>query len=66
MTGQPCTLEDFQRWLETKAHSSAAWVRSMQPLRVFAEDVFIDEELVIAECRVATKLLMAFKLEQRA
>lgn len=66
MTGQSYTLEDFQRWLETKAHSSAAWLRSMEPLRVFAEDVFIDEELVIAECRVATKLLMAFKLEQHA
>lgn len=57
-------LEHFQRWLETKAHSSAAWVRSMAPLRVFAEDVFLEEELVIAECRVATKLLMQFKLEQ--
>lgn len=59
-------LEQFQRWLENKAHSSADWVRSMAPLRVFAEDVFIDEELLIAECRVATKLLMQFKLEQGA
>ena len=58
------SLELFQRWLETKAHSSAAWVRSMAPLRVFAEDVFIHEELLIAECRVATKLLMQYKLEQ--
>lgn len=60
------TLEQFQRWLETKAHDSAAWVHSMAEVRVFAEDVFLDEELVIAECRVATKLLMQFKLEQGA
>ena len=57
-------LEEFQRWLETKAHNSASWVRSMAPLRVFAEDVFLEAELEGAECRVATKLLMQFKLEQ--
>jgi len=60
------TLEQFQRWLENKAHSSAAWVRNMDPLRFFAEDVFLSEELVVAECRAATKLLMQFKLEQSA
>ncbi|CAB5696639.1 hypothetical protein [Comamonas aquatica] len=60
------TLEQFQRWLENKAHSSAAWVRNMEPLRFFAEDVFLSEELVVAECRAATKLLMQFKLEQSA
>lgn len=59
-------LEQFQRWLENKAHSSAAWVRNMEPLRFFAEDVFSSEELVVAECRAATKLLMQFKLEKLA
>lgn len=58
------TLEDFQRWLETKAHKSSALIQATEPRFSFAQDVYLDESLVIAECRVATKLLMQFKLEQ--
>ena len=60
------TLEDFQRWLETKAHKSSALIQATEPRFCFAQDVYLDESLVIAECRVATKLLMQFKLEQGA
>lgn len=57
-------LEQFQRWLETKAHKSSALIQATEPRLCFAQDVYLDESLVIAECRVATKLLMQFKLEQ--
>lgn len=57
-------LEQFQRWLETKAHKSSAVIQATEPRHCFASDVYLDESLVIAECRVATKLLMQFKLEQ--
>lgn len=64
--GENTTLEQFQRWLETKAHKSSALIRATEPRLCFAQDVYLDESLVIAECRVATKLLMLFKLEQGA
>ena len=57
------TLEQFQRWLETKAHKSSSVIQATEPRHCFASDVYLDESLVIAECRVATKLLMQFKLE---
>lgn len=57
-------VEQFQRWLETKAHKSSALIQATEPRLCFAQDVYLDESLVIAECRVATKLLMQFKQEQ--
>lgn len=60
------TLEQFQRWLETKAHSSSAVICATEPRFSWSEDVYIDHSLVIAECRVATKLLMQFKQELHA
>lgn len=60
------TLERFDLWLQARASSSAGWVRSMDPLRVFAEDVFLDAERDVQECLAAAKLLAQFKLEQGA
>lgn len=60
------TLERFGIWLQARASSSAGWVRSMDPLRVFAEDVFLDAERDVQDCLVAAKLLTQFKLEQDA
>ena len=60
------TLERFGIWLQARASSSAGWVRSMDPLRVFAEDVFLDAERDVQECLAAAKLLAQFKLEQGA
>lgn len=60
------TLEQFQRWLETKARNSAAVIGATEPRFSWSGDAYLDHSLVIAECRVATKLLMQFKLEQGA
>lgn len=60
------TLERFGIWLQARASGSAGWVRSMDPLRVFAEDVFLDAERDVQECLAAAKLLAQFKLEQGA
>lgn len=60
------TLEQFQRWLENKAHNSAAVIGATEPRFSWSGDAYLDHSLVIAECRVATKLLMQFKLEQGA
>ena len=59
-------IQAFQRWLETKAHKSSSVIQATEPRFTFARDVYLDESLVIAECRVATKLLMQFKLEHGA
>ena len=62
------SLEAFQRWLETKAHE--AHVQYFQGSE--GEALWQEVErckpvtLLIAECRVATKMLMQFKLEQGA
>ena len=64
--GEGTTVEQFQRWLETKAHKSSSVIQATEPRFTFARDVYLDESLVIAECRVATKLLMQFKLEHGA
>lgn len=58
------TLEQFQRWLENEAHISAVAISSTSPRYSWSRDLYLDHSLVIAECRVATKLLMQFKLEQ--
>lgn len=54
-------LEQFQRWLETKAHAASACVDGSSAYPTAAE---LGHLYVIAECRAATKLLMQFKLEQ--
>lgn len=64
--GIPPTLEQFQRWLENKAHNSAAVISATEPRFSWSGDAYLDHSLVIAECRVATSLLMQFKLEQGA
>lgn len=63
---QEPTLEQFQRWLEDKAHNSAAVIAATEPRFYWSGDCYLDHSLVIAECRVATSLLMQFKLEQGA
>ncbi len=58
------TLEQFQRWLENEAHVSSAVISKTEPHFSWSRDVYVDHALVIAECRVATMLLMRFKQEQ--
>ncbi|MDH1903708.1 hypothetical protein N5D67_15520 [Comamonas aquatica] len=58
------TLEQFQRWLETKAH--AAFQKVSGSSRYYPTPEELGNALVVAECRAATKLLMQFKLEQSA
>lgn len=60
-------LEQFQRWLETKAHACSVAYDALPVLD--CEDYPRDGGhyiRVIDECRVATKQLMLFKLEQGA
>lgn len=56
-------LEQFQRWLETKAHAAFAMVDGSSAYPTAAE---LGHLYLIAECRAATKLLMQYKLEQGA
>ncbi|MGE6211059.1 hypothetical protein [Comamonas aquatica] len=58
------TLEQFQRWLETKAH--AAFQKVSGSSRYYPTPEELGNALVVAECRAATKLLMQFKAEQFA
>lgn len=60
------TLEDFQRWLETKANEAhALYFQGPEGETLWQEvERCKPVTLLIAECRVATKLLMQFKLEQ--
>lgn len=60
----PPTLEQFERWLESKAHTSAVAISKTHPRYSFARDLYLDHSLVIAECRVAIKLLMQFEFEE--
>lgn len=66
----PPTLEQFQRWLENAAHAAHhAHGNPDDSVLGTATDLRLHRlscELAIAECRVATKLLMAFKLEHSA
>ena len=62
------TLEQFQRWLENEAHAASHAFENPDD-RVASSSVDLELhrmgcEMVIAECRTATKLLMQFKLEQ--
>lgn len=60
------SLELFQRWLETAAHDALRAYEnppadlSGQDLRLHLEGC----EIALLDCRAATQLLMAFKVEQ--
>lgn len=58
------TLEDFQRWMEDKAHAAYHKVSGSSYGYPTSEDLAY--ALIVAECRAVTKLLMQFKLEQGA
>ena len=62
------TLEQFQRWLETKANEAHAQYFQGPKSETLCQEVERCKPvtLLIAECRVATKQLMQFKLEQGA
>lgn len=58
------TLEQFQRWLETRAHEANAAFDG-EPLH--GDDMATHQwrcALMVNSCRTATSLLMHFKLEQ--
>lgn len=60
------TLEQFQRWLETRAHEANAAFDG-EPLH--GDDMATHQwrcALMVNSCRTATSLLMHFKLEQSA
>lgn len=61
------TLEQFQRWLETRAHAAHARYFNGPEGETLAQELNRCRPftLQISECRVATSLLMQFKLEQR-
>ena len=62
------TLEQFQRWLETEAHD-AYFAYENPPDDLRGQDLRLHLEgceIAMFDCRVATKLLLAFKLEQGA
>lgn len=62
----PPTLEQFQRWLETRAHEANAAFDG-EPLH--GDDMATHQwrcALMVNSCRTATSLLMHFKLEQGA
>lgn len=65
---QEPTLEQFQRWLENKAHAAHAEYFNGPQGETLSQEVercrpFTD---LIARTRIATSLLMQFKLEQSA
>lgn len=60
------TLEQFERWLESQSHTSAAAISKTYPRDSLSRDLYLDHSLVIAECRVAIKLLMQFNFEEGA
>ena len=62
--GIPPTLEQFQRWLEDRAHEANAAFDG-EPLN--GDDMATHQwrcALMVNSCRTATSLLMHFKLEQ--
>lgn len=66
--GIPPTLEQFQRWLENKAHAAHAEYFNGPQGEALCQEVercrpFTD---FIARTRIATELLMQFKREQGA
>lgn len=58
------TLEQFRLWLQSEIRKSVAVVKVTEPRLSFAHDVYLEQALFIAECNVALKLLMQFRLEQ--
>ena len=62
------TLEQFQRWLENAAHAAHhAHENPADHVASSSADLRLHRlgcEMVIAECRVATKVLMSFKAAQ--
>lgn len=66
--GIPPTLEQFQRWLENKAHAAHAHYWNGPDGETLSQEINRCKPytLLISECRVATSLLMQFKLEQGA
>lgn len=67
MTDSP-TLEQFQRWLENKAHAAHAEYFNGPQGETFSQEIDRCRPITafIARTRVATELLMQFKLEQSA
>jgi|GEM_PF-3009204 len=65
---QEPTLEQFQRWLENRAHEAHAHYWNGPEGETLAQEINRCKPftLQISECRVATSLLMQFKQEQRA
>ena len=59
----PLTLEQFQRWMEDKAHAAYSKVSGSYG---YPTSEGLAYALIVAECRAVTKLLMQFKLEQGA
>ena len=55
------TLEQFQRWIEDKAHAAYDKVSGSSYGYPTSEDLAY--ALIAAECRAVTKLLMSFKAE---
>lgn len=72
MDGSVCVeqvdqVEQFQRWLETEARNALSSLED--PPELTGLDLYLHREgceISLAHCRVATQLLMAFKLEQGA
>lgn len=66
--GIPPTLEQFQRWLENKAHAAHAHYWNGPEGETLSQEINRCKPytLQISECRVATSLLMQFKQEQGA
>lgn len=61
------TLEQFQRWLENAAHAAHhAYENPSDGISSSSADLRLHHlgcEMAIAECRVATRVLMSFKAE---
>lgn len=60
------TLDQFQRWLETRAHEASRAFDEAPAVGDTKQDHQWPCSTLISSCRVATSLLMLFKLEQRA
>ncbi|WP_174864025.1 hypothetical protein [Comamonas jiangduensis] len=63
------TLEQFQRWLENRAHEAKYGFDNLSSDGLFESEFLMlraDFKRVVTESRLATALLMQFKLEQGA
>lgn len=62
------SIDAFQRWLETAAHE-AHFAYENPPADLSGQDLRLHLEgceIALLDCRAATRLLMAFKLERLA